>query len=86
MKTWLIVGDFEDVEVGYTFHPAERPVMYYPDGSGYPGSDAYVEINYVEQNGKDISDYLTEEEWTYLENKVLEDHEEEVDYPEFDDE
>lgn len=33
-----------EVEVLYEFTPGERMVMYYPDGSGYPGSPPEVEF------------------------------------------
>jgi len=33
-----------DVQLIYDYEPGEPMVRYYPDGSGYPGSPAYVEI------------------------------------------
>jgi hypothetical protein len=33
-----------DVEIEYVYHPGEPMVMYYPDGSGYPGYPADVEL------------------------------------------
>jgi hypothetical protein len=33
-----------EVEILFEYTPGERMVMYYPDGSGYPGSPAGVEF------------------------------------------
>ena len=33
-----------EVEIKYGYTPGERMVMYYPDGSGYPGSPPDVEF------------------------------------------
>ena len=35
------------LEVVYSYDPGEPMVMYFPDGSGYPGSPAGVEIESV---------------------------------------
>ena len=36
-----------DVEINYDYQPEEAMVMYYSDGSGYPGCPASVSINSV---------------------------------------
>jgi hypothetical protein len=33
-----------EVEILFDYTPGERMVMYYPDGSGYPGIDSSVEF------------------------------------------
>lgn len=35
------------VDVSFKYYPEEKMVRYYPDGSGYPGCDAYFELNSV---------------------------------------
>lgn len=42
--------------------PSEPMVMYYADGTGYPGSPGLVEIHSVLANGVDITDALTRED------------------------
>jgi len=51
------------VEVEYTYNEGDSQVAYYPDGSGYPGSPAQVDIHKVTAGGKEdigaiISDYV----------------------------
>lgn len=58
-----------DLEVDFAYFPEEPMVMYYKDGSGHPGSPAYIEINSVEYNGVDVTDI-------YEENDLLEEIEE----------
>ena len=36
-----------DIEVEYDYQPEERMVMYYPDGSGYPGCAESFDITKV---------------------------------------
>jgi hypothetical protein len=38
---------YETLTVGYTHQPEEKMVMYYPDGSGYPGCAASLTVEYV---------------------------------------
>ena len=51
-----------DVELDYT--PSEPMVMYYSDGSGYPGSAAEIEIVSMKIDNRDVyellEDYLDE--------------------------
>lgn len=44
-----------DFEINYDYQPEEAMVMYYSDGSGYPGCPASVSINSViwTTNGND---------------------------------
>jgi hypothetical protein len=57
-----------DVHVGYHVTPGEPRVLRYPDGSGYPGSPAQVEIRFVYvdsvtdwDNGEPIN--VTDSKW-----------------------
>jgi hypothetical protein len=43
----LVEGVGLDVEIEYKTYPGEPMVRYYPDGSGYPGSPPYAEIQRV---------------------------------------
>jgi len=53
----LIIDGIEfDVDFDYT--PGEPMVMYYADGSGYPGSDPEIEINSITHKGTDFTDFL----------------------------
>lgn len=46
------------VRIDYEFYPAERRVLYYPDGSGYPGCPADAAVlsvraeRYVDSDGR----------------------------------
>lgn len=59
-----------------TYTPEEPMVMYYPDGSGYPGSPAEFEISEIIGSPLDLVDLLEtlsgKELWTLLDNYVLE--------------
>lgn len=49
------------IEVEGTYYPEEPMVMYYPDGSGYPGSPSEFEIQDIKitkGNLCDLIDYL----------------------------
>jgi len=47
-NTWIVLDEkTEDevkVQVEYDYSQAEPMVRYYPDGSGYPGSPAMIEV------------------------------------------
>lgn len=55
-----------------TYEPEEPMVMYYPDGSGYPGSASDFEINAVFVADVDIFDMLTDDQLLDIRNLVLE--------------
>ena len=59
---------------GY-YSPAEAMVMYYPDGSGYPGCSAEFEIISVSLNGTRITDLLSDEVYQLIIEKSIENHE-----------
>ena len=46
------------LDVEYLYNPAEPPVYYYKDGSGYPGAPEYVEILSIKCNGADLYDFI----------------------------
>tara|TARA_R100001086_G_scaffold194204_1_gene111157 strand:+ start:74 stop:337 length:264 start_codon:yes stop_codon:yes gene_type:complete len=59
------------LEVEYDYTAGEDAVPYYPDGSGYPGSPARVDIYKVTAGGDDdiiplLSDYVLED----IENQI----------------
>lgn len=41
------ISDLSEIKVNYTYYPEEPMVRYYPDGSGYPGAPASVEIEVI---------------------------------------
>lgn len=47
-----------DFDIEYNYYPEEKAVMYYPDGSGHPGSSAEVEILKIEVMGYDMLELL----------------------------
>jgi hypothetical protein len=48
------------IEFEYEYEPGEAQITYYPDGSGYPGSDSQVTIHYAWIQLKDKSNELTD--------------------------
>ena len=68
--TQITYRGFELEVVGY-YSPAEPMVMYYPDGSGYPGCPAEFEVNEIFLNSIDIFELLNEEQITEIENLIL---------------
>lgn len=67
------------VEVVGCYYPEEKMVMYYRDGSGYPGSPAYVEleeINVLSVTGDfgTVNRNAKNEDWFKLLDKAAEDH------------
>jgi len=73
MKQHITYND-EELYVEYDYYPYERPVMYYPDGSGYPGSPAEAHVTLIEKDGVDISDSLSEKQWEEIEEILLNNH------------
>ena len=63
-----------DFDVEYTYLAEEKMVMYYPDGSGYPGSPAEVEINEIKHKGDCFFEVL-EDNIEEISNLILEQHE-----------
>jgi hypothetical protein len=47
-------------EVEYDYYKEEPMVMYYGDGSGYPGSPASIEIHSIYLNDTEVTDILTD--------------------------
>jgi len=47
-------------EIEYRYTPEEPMVMYYADGSGYPGSPAEIEIYNIFLGSTEVSEILTE--------------------------
>ena len=52
--------DFKGLEldIEFDYQPEEPMVMYYPDGSGYPGCAAEVEITTIHYEERDISEIM----------------------------
>lgn len=61
-----------DLEVIFNYQPAEPMVMYYPDGSGYPGCAEDIDIITVNVGGVDIVDMLAEGQLKEIEEKISE--------------
>ena len=57
----------------YFWYEAEEPMrMYYPDGSGHPGSPSIVEIDKIfNEDGCDITDDVSNEELNNLEDELI---------------
>ena len=52
-----------DLDIEFDYQPYEPMVMYYKDGSGYPGADEDIEcIINIEHNGVCFLDLLEEQE------------------------
>ena len=61
-----------EIEVEYEYTPADPEVMYYPDGSGYPGSGEEVRIMFIKYKGKEIYGFLSYSEIRDLEQLIFE--------------
>jgi hypothetical protein len=70
-----------EVEIEYTYDPGEKRVDYYPDGSGYPGSDPSVAIRVIATPGNwgNMVDCLPKKLIDELAEEILENHEPEGD-------
>lgn len=66
--------DYYDVPlyIEYEYDPGEDMVMYYPDGSGHPGSASNVEILDIYVNETSIIDILCYDTIETLETRILE--------------
>lgn len=60
-----------EIEVHYDYQPEEKPVMYYSDGSGYPGCSEQLEINAVMLGEYDITE-LCEDMMDKIEARLYE--------------
>jgi hypothetical protein len=65
------------VDVEYTYSPEEPMVMYYADGSGYPGCAAEIEIRSIFFSGNDaktdVFELIEALDWLeYIEEHILE--------------
>lgn len=60
-----------DFEVTFILTPEEPEVRYYPDGSGYPGASAEVEIHEIFHKGTDFTTFL-EDKIDEIETIILE--------------
>lgn len=60
--------------VYYDYEDEEREIMYYPDGSGHPGSPASVEIEsiYLEDGDQDIYNLICGKFMKQIEEKLIE--------------
>ena len=59
------------LEVSGYYSPAEPMVMYYPDGSGYPGCSAEFEIISVSLNGTRITDLISDDVYNEIIEKAI---------------
>jgi hypothetical protein len=78
IKRDIIWKDLE-MEVEFEYTPEEPMVMYYSDGSGYPGSSEELNVIGVMINDIDFTEYLSEKAFeeisVYLsENRPEEDY------------
>lgn len=58
MRSAFVLFRGVEFEVSYHYHPGDRQVQYYPDGSGYPGSPPDIEIEKIEYMGADFTEVL----------------------------
>jgi len=76
---WIMLNEQTEDEVKalieYDYEPEEPMVMYYPDGSGYPGSPAMVEVTSVTlHSGRKVEwDSIPEATREHIEEKCWED-------------
>jgi len=59
-----------EFQIEFDFQPEEPMVMYYKDGSGYPGCAAEVTIESIKHQGVDFYDVL-EDSISDIEDMVL---------------
>ena len=61
-----------EIEVEFDYQPEEKQVRYYPDGSGYPGCDAKVEISNIYFKENDVTSFFEESGLIYkVESELL---------------
>lgn len=51
-----------DFTVDCDYTPDEKPVMYYPDGSGHPGYPPRLDITSINYKGTDFTGFFADEE------------------------
>ena len=61
-----------DITVSGYYSPPEPMVMYYADGSGYPGSYAEFELESVQVDGNEIIDLISDAIYDEIVDKVIE--------------
>ena len=61
-----------DITVSGYYSPEEPMVMYYEDGSGYPGCSAEFEIDSIQVNGTDITELVSDYMYNDIVEKVIE--------------
>lgn len=74
MNTTLINFKEVDLTVDYDFSPEEPTVWRYHDGSGHPGSPAYVDIQDILIGDVSIIDIFDEDLFVELEEIILNEH------------
>lgn len=72
VKVWGV-----NFQVDYYYDKGEPMVMYYPDGSGHPGSPPSVEIEgvFLEGNEQDLFECLAENLIIAIEEIILDSYE-----------
>ena len=72
MKTTIIYYDIE-FDVEFDYQPEEAMVMYYADGSGYPGCAEAVEgVHSMEHKGTDFLDLIYDGNEEEIDELILE--------------
>ena len=61
-----------DVTVSGYYSPPEAMVMYYSDGSGYPGCAAEFELQSVQIDGTEIINLISDEIFEEIVEKAIE--------------
>ena len=62
-------GDETELQVTAEYSPEEPMVRYYPDGSGYPGAPAELNVYSVKLGEREIINFLTSEEIEEIKDK-----------------
>lgn len=75
VKTTQITFYDTDISVDYEYDPGEPMVMYYPDGSGNPGTAPSVEIYDIFAGETSIYNVFDDRLISDLEERILETHE-----------
>jgi len=71
MKTEIEISGIP-FEAEFYFEPSEPEVRYYPNGDGYPGCPAYVELYHLWHKGTDFLPLIGSEK---IEKQILEEME-----------
>ncbi len=56
-----IYYDELELDVKFDYQPEEKAVMYYRDGSGYPGCAEEIDVYEIKHDGYDVTEYYRDD-------------------------